>query len=470
MLEAFEKFGSIAAVAVFVVMALFNKRLINQRDVLCEKHHDLTDKIENVVSNDYPENKKTLLERFYIDIPGDSVTEFSELLDTTLLDEEITEPIDTILVKIDDLPVFGNYPITIEDFIFEQELADTLSSLENMDVLEKLYKRRYKEEWQLINAVNYINPFMGGEYAEFENYYGTRFMLGYKILWSEQLGEIEMSGTDLINLKDKILGVYVKLIDMVDDGRILLSHFMPIASPEILATNFLYNCFDRVRTQSQLLTAVEEQGVMSDTDNTVILNRRIERFKDYFMRNSSAYEVIYKTFATTNNADILKHYDLVYDLFDPAKKLVKNDVYYIMATHLINGWFEDGLTHLLVNSGYYVLEKLESLYSRFLLSEKYDINGDTTFLSPLLLEEWSANIKSFYDVDKIIYYIPMEKAIPDSNFVTPDLVSSESVAVEISQYYPILSYELKWFLLSLLDVQTGDYVFNRNFDLEEGGN
>ena len=433
----------------------------------------LWDSIENVVSKDYPENKMNHLDHYYVEIPQDSITAFNEDLAIKMEDMEISNPIDVILVKIDDISVFGNYPITIEDFIVEQELANKITALQDISVLEKLYKRRYKEEWQLINAVHYINPFMGGEYSEFEQYYGTRYMMGYKILWSEQLGEIETAGTDIINLKEKVLGIYVKIVDMADEGRILLSHFMPVASKDLIETNFIYKSFTAVNSLEQVTAAIEEQGSMEDMEKCVIINKRMEIFKNYLISSDSEYEAGINLFNTTRNDSILTNYDKVYGIFDDEKlKKIKGDIYYILAVHLINGWFEEGLNHLLVNEGYSVIDKLESIYSRYLITEKYQRYGseNNIFLSPLLLKEWGENIKNFYDVDKIIHYIALEKSVPDSDFVTPDIITGEAQATELSQYYPILSYELEYLLFSILDVTTGDYLFDRNFNLEEGGN
>ena len=69
----------------------------------------------------------------------------------------------------------------------------------------------------------------------------------------------------------------------------------------------------------------------------------------------------------------------------------------------------------------------------------------------------------------MIYFIALERQVPDVEFPTAEALGTGARAAEISQYYPILSYELSRFLLSVLDVRTGDYVFNRNFDLIKGG-
>ena len=432
----------------------------------------LHDSIENVVSVDFPDKQMVLLDRYYLDIPDDSVNDFEAKIKEVLSDEGINGSINAVLVKNDDIQTMGNYPITIEDFILEQSLTDRIGGTESVNILEKLSKRNYKKEWQLANAVFNINPFMGGEYSEFENYYNTQYMLSYKTLWSEQTGEIKNVISDKVSLEDKILGVYLKLIDMSDHGRIMASHFIPFASETDLNSNFLYKSFTRVNSLDHVVQAIDEQGIINDSEKSVIINERMEIFKHHLLSSNSAYEAMYNLFTTRKNEDILDKYDKIYNLFEfkEANK-TKGDVYYIMAVHILNSWFEEGLNHLLVNNGYYIVDKLESIYSRYLISEKYNNESasNNVFLSPLLLEEWGSNIKDFYDVDKILYYISLEKAVDDGDFVTPDLVAGESTAPEISQYYPILSYELEKMLFTILDVQTGDYLYNRNFDLEKGG-
>lgn len=436
-----------------------------------EKGQILHDSIENVVSLDFPDDKMELLNRYFLDIPTDSITEFETKLSEVLSDEGINGGLDAVMMKNDDIQTLGNYPITIEDFILEQSLTNRLGSSESINILEKLSKRQYKKNWQLSNAIFNINPFMGGEYSEFEGYYNTQYMLSYKTLFAEQTGEIKDITMDKVSLNKKILGVHLKLIDMNDHGRIVLSHFLPFASQGDLDANFLYKSFTRVNQLENIVAAIDEQSVISDSEKTVVINERMEIFKHHLLNNYSEYEVMFNLFQNPNNSTILTQYDKLYKLldFDTANQ-TKGDIYYIMATHIMNSWFEEGLNDLLVNNGYYVVDKLESFYSRYLITEKYKTGSTSTniFLSPLLLEDWGSNIKDVYDIDKIIYYIPMEKAVRDGDFVTPETVASSTTSGEISQYYPILSYELERMLFSILDIQTGDYLFNRNFDLEGG--
>jgi hypothetical protein len=438
-----------------------------------EKGLVLNDTIDNVVSLNYPDDKMKSLPRYYLEIPSDSLTAFESKLSEVLSDEGISGSLDAVMMKNDDIQTLGNYPVTIEDFILEQTLTNSLGSSESINILEKLAKRHYKKNWQLSNAIFNLNPFMGGEYSEFEGYYNTQYMLSYKTLFAEQTGEIKEINMDKLNLNKKILGVHLKLIDMRDHGRIVLSHFLPLAAQADLDENFLYKSFTRVNQLQEIVSAIEEQSVISDSEKAVVINERMEIFKHHLLNSNSAYETMYGLFKNPKNASILTEYDKLYKLLDFDKSNQTNgDIYYIMATHIMNSWFEEGLNDLLVNNGYYVVDKLESFYSRYLITEKYSKGGNAStniFLSPLLLEEWGSDIKDVYDIDKILYYIPMEKAIKDGDFITPETVASQTTSGEISQYYPILSYELNKMLFSILDIQTGDYLFNKNFDLE-GGN
>lgn len=432
----------------------------------------LYDKIVNVVSRNYPDSRRVFLSRMHLDIPSGSVGNFGSELESVIGNEGIGPEIDAVLVKTDDIPFLGTYPITIEDFLIEQELSHKLGALDNFNVREKLYKRRYKKPFQFVNAVNHINPLRGGEYSEFENYYGTRYMLAYKVFWKEQTGEFEDWTDELVDLDEKILGVYVKLIDMSDKGRILMTHVIPIAPEQQLETNFLYRCFSRVNDLPFLLDEIEMSAAIGGDDRAVVINKRMEIFKNYLINNFPAYKSMYDTLGIKNESQILNHYDKIYMLFDEEKREdVKGDLYYIMAAHIMNGWFEEGITSYLVENGYMVHDKLESIYSRYLISYKFDGDweGRDIFLSPIYLSEWGAKIKNFYNLDKVIYFIALEKAMPEADFITPENVTSETAARELAQFYPILSYGLEWFLFSVLDVNNGDYALNRNYNLEKGG-
>ena len=45
MFELIKTFGPIVTVGMFVVMILYNKRLVEQRDILCDKHHKTTNEL-----------------------------------------------------------------------------------------------------------------------------------------------------------------------------------------------------------------------------------------------------------------------------------------------------------------------------------------------------------------------------------------------------------------------------------------
>lgn len=453
----------------------------------------LYDRVENVVSSNFPDNKRVYLPKLYLEIPKDSISGFNDRLEEVLLEEGIVlesdlgaaeeegddapsagslSGIDAILVKGDDIPELGTYPITKEDFVIEKELLDKLGQLPGLNLLEKLYPRRYKTSFQFINAVNHINPFRGGEYAEFEQYYGAKYMLEYKVLWAEQTGKIENVTTENIPLDGKVLGVYLKLIDMTEKGRILLTHFLPIGSAQDLQENFLYKCFTRVNDLPFLQEAIEEVYALGEEDNAAIINKRMEIYKNYLISNFPAYRGMIGMLESAHNGEVLTHYDKIYKLFDEEERSkVKGDIYYVMAGHIVNAWIEEGLTDFLVRQGYRIYDKLESIYSRYLLTYRWGGGevDDDIFLSPIKLADWGADIKNFYDLDKIIYFIGMEKAVPDTAFITPDSVTSEATAIELSQFYPILSPQIERLLFSVLDVNNGDYSLNKNFSIEKGG-
>ena len=439
----------------------------------------LYDSIDNVYSSGFPDSKKTLLRKFFLEIPGDAVEAFGGEVQNVIDDEGLDADggLDVVLVKTDDIPSLGSYPITQEDFYVEMEMNRKLGGLENLNVLEKLYKRQYKADFQLINAVNHINPFRGGEYSEFENYYGTPYMLAYKVLFDQQTGKYDDTKDVEIDLKEKILGIYVKLIDMSDKGRILLTHFIPLTTQQKLDGNFLYTCFTKMNNLDQIGTAIDENFALSpEEDHAVLINKRMEIFRNYLIREFPAYKSMFGTVNSNVSADILKEYDLIYKLFNIEERdKVKGDIYYIMAAHLMNGWFEEGITDYLVRNGYMIHEKLESLYSRYLITYNWGGSNvdDDIFLSPIKLKQWDADdendINNFYGLQKVIYFIPMEKKVAGSDYITPDKVTSEATAIELSQFYPNLSHQLEWLLFSVLDVQKGDYSLNRNFNIAEGG-
>lgn len=434
----------------------------------------LYDQIINVVSSNFPDSRRVFLNRLYLDLPQASVDSFRDKLDGVISYEglDVDGGLNAVLVKTDDIPFLGTYPITIEDFLIEKELAQKLGGLDNFNVCEKLYKRRYKKPFQFVNAINHINPLRGGEYSEFENYYGTKYMLAYKVFWKEQTGKFEDWTEELVDLEEKIQGIYIKLIDMSDKGRILMTQVLPIAPGQQLEGNFLYKCFNRVNELPFLLDEIEMSAAIAPDERAVIINKRMEIFKNYLIREFPAYKSMYDNLRTNSETQILNQYDKIYKLFDEEEREdVKGEIYYIMAAHIMNGWFEEGITSYLVNNGYMVHDKLESIYSRYLIQYLDDGNweGRDIFLSPIYLKEWGANIKNFYDLDKVIYFIALEKAVPETDFITPGNVTSETAAAELSQFYPILSYSLEWFLFSVLDVNSGDYALNRNYNLETGG-
>ena len=434
----------------------------------------LYDEVVNLTSSDFPPEKEEYLHRFELIIPEAETEKFIAALEEKMSDAGISS-MDAVLVKSDDIGLFGNYPMTVEDLVVEQVLANELSSSESLNILEKLFKRQYKTSYQLTNAVTGVNPFMGGDYSEFEKYYNTRYMLSYRVLWDEQTGKINEVNVNrgIVSLKEKALGIFIKVIDMSDDGNIILTHLLPVSDLSRLETNFLYRVFNQLSSQEQILASLESSLDFGAEDRSVVINKRMEIFKNYLINRSPSYEAIFGNFGSQKDSTILAEYDKVYKLFDEEKWTeTKGDIYYIAASFLINSWAEEGLTHLMVSNGYQVQDKLESVYSRYLLSQKYDkpMIGSNPYLSPLLLQDWGQNIKQFYNIDKIVYFIGLEKNFENSGLISPDKLTGKSAAIEISQYYPILSDKFKNFMLSVLDVQNGNYVLNDNIDLSSGGN
>lgn len=433
----------------------------------------LYNEVVNMTSSSFPPEKEEYLYRYELELPESETEKFIAALEDKMSDEGISS-MDAILVKSDDISLFGNYPMTIEDLVVEQVLANELGAADSLDIIEKLFKRQYKNGTQLTNAVTGINPYMGGEYSEFEKYYGTRYMLNYRILWDEQTGEINDVNVNrgIASLREKVLGIFIKVVDMSDDGNIIMTHMLPIDQSR-LETTFLYRVYEQMSDEEQILASLESAVDFGAEDRTVVINKRMEIFKNYLIGSRPAYEAIFGNFGSNQNTTILTEYDKVYKLFDPVDwTKTKGDIYYIAASFLINSWAEEGLTHLMVSNGYQVQDKLESVYSRYLLGQKYDkpMVGSNPYLSPLLLQDWGQNIKHFYNVDKIIYFIGLEENFKNSGLISPDKLTGEAAAIELSQYYPVLSDKFKNFMLSVLDVQNGNYVLNDNIDLSAGGN
>lgn len=437
-------------------------------------------------SRDFPAFRMNELYTPNLTIPENLLQEKIEKIKTICTDEGIPAPIDVVLLKIDDIPLIGSFPITVEDYAVEFALASQLSKFEDINILEKLYYRLYKKAWQFMNAIYYINPLLGGEYDEFEKYYGARFALGYRVLWKNQVG-INFTGADgEAGLMDKIIGIYVKLIDMLDNGRILYCDFIPIAPAESQENNFIYKSYKEVTDSLvSVIETIDGSGMVLKDEKLVVINKRMELLKNHLENSGTAIDSAYKVIEGADNITRLLIYENIYDLLDmnkmwengEVKKEVSDRTYdrisYILAANIVHSWYEEGLIHALVNKDFSVLEKMESIYSRYQIKnrfENYNIK-DNIFLSPLLLTEWGEYIKWIYDVDKVLYYSPLEKHKHEGIYLLPP---RESAAVkrkekqdqeDIAIYLPFLKYDLEWFLFSVLDINTGQYVYNKNFEL-----
>jgi hypothetical protein len=140
----------------------------------------------------------------------------------------------------------------------------------------------------------------------------------------------------------------------------------------------------------------------------------------------------------------------------PLKPAQERDYY--ISINLMQSWFEDGLVTALLDADANLYEKLESLYSRALV--RLDDEPSTALLSPLLLSSWSATVKKYYNLDRIVYFSLMDTKAPASRHVkVPDDCA-------LARYFPFVSFEPDSLQVSVVNVTSGDYEFKRDFPLE----
>jgi hypothetical protein len=134
----------------------------------------------------------------------------------------------------------------------------------------------------------------------------------------------------------------------------------------------------------------------------------------------------------------------------------------LIAVNLMQSWFEDGLCTALVAGGVAPNEKLESLYSRYLIKKSLekDTSEELLYLSPLLLSEWGATWKGYYNIDKIIYFSLLETGKPTSQFITTP------VATPLARFFPMVTYDPDSLQISVVNVTTGDYEFKQDIALK----
>ena len=140
-----------------------------------------------------------------------------------------------------------------------------------------------------------------------------------------------------------------------------------------------------------------------------------------------------------------------------------------MAVNLMQAWFEDGLCTALVTGDAAPNEKMESLYSRFLLQKSArmaaipaDAPDEMLYLSPLLLSKWGSvsPLKSYYGIDKIIYFSLLETGTPASAYIKPPFSSP------IARFFPLVASDPDSLQVSVVNVVSGDYEFKQDFALK----
>jgi len=416
-----------------------------------------------VFSEQFPDEKKIFLTPLTLDFEESLISEKSEKYAEQLEAQELSPGLDVVLLKIDDIPLFGRYPITQEDFIIEQSISRFIGETEAFSVIDKLVERKYKEYFQYDTAVFYTNPYLGGDYSEFENYYGTQYMLAYRIMWKDQWGVnfFDENGT---GLEDHIIGIYLKLIDM-NTSEIVLTDFIPTSSSEELNESFLYNCFQAANLDDAILTQLSSRTLINNNENVVLINKRMEVLSNYLITDRFNKPSLTKELDILTNSELSQLYHDVYKQFiiPESKSVVKaeNEQNYILAVQIVNSWFEEGLTTSLVNAGFSFIEKIESQYSRYTLTEtdSESFARNTVILSPIQVDAWSNLIKGIYNIDKIIYYSPLESISDETFHIDPPLAKG------VNTYIPKISDTLEWFLFTILDTKTGSFVFDSKLDI-----
>lgn len=443
---------------------------------------------KTMTSQRFPKEKVPFLGAVRLTLPPQVATTQRDAFAKTLKDQGVSFPMNAVLLKIDDIPIFGTYPVTREDFAVENALRDMFSSIPGLTIMEKMYTRMYKKPWQMAHAVHYTNPLLSGDYTEFQDYYGARYMIGYRVLWSKIQGVQLLQGDKDLELSDKILGIYVKIIDMADHGKIVLSDFLPIGSNSDMDQSVLYRCYNRTKSLSNVAGALLDSGVVSDTTYTTLINRRMEIANNYIGEKTASENFIVNRIPQgEDQGAVMTSY---YNAYEVLRKFGKTDeqtssttkkqtssssgksaekpltqpeeLNLLIAVNLMQSWFEDGLCTALVAGGVAPNEKLESLYSRYLIKKSLekDTSEELLYLSPLLLTEWGATWKGYYNIDKIIYFSLLETGKPASQFITTP------VSTPLARFFPLVTFDPDSLQISVVNVTTGDYEFKQDIALK----
>jgi hypothetical protein len=443
---------------------------------------------KTLTSKTFPKDKAPFLGALRLTLPERVSTGWKDTLAKTLKESGAAFPMNAVLLKIDDIPVFGTYPVTREDFTVENALQGFFSSIRSVNIIEKLPKRLYKKPWQMAQAVHYMNPLLGGDYGEFQNYYGARYMIGYRILWKKIQGVQLLKGENsYLELSDKIVGIYVKIIDMADNGRILLSDFIPfVATSDELNQSILYRCYSKTQALSTVVGALHDSGALSKETHTVLINRRMEIANNYIGEGSQSEDFIRSRLPQRDQGSVLMSY---YDVYEVLRTFGKEDdqkqapetpqagasreaeqpydqeqeLHLTMAINLMQSWFEDGLCTAMSTGGVAPNEKLDSLYSRYFIRRTVspkDTSEELLYLSPLLLKNWGLALQSYYKIDKIIYFSLLETESPATQHIKTPIDSP------LARFFPFVTYDPDSLLLSVVNVTSGDYEYKGDFSLK----
>ncbi len=374
------------------------------------------------------------------------------------------------LIKNDDFSVFGGFPVTKEDFVVEDWLQGFFASIPDVVTVEKLNKKEYKQPWQLTNSVSNINPVQIGQASDFPGFYGARFLVSYRILWKTLEGT-RKSGDGGFELADQILGIYLKIIDLGANNTIVYADFLPLGTFEAMESNVLYRCFSYARKFETPAKTLAEKALLQPGSSLMLINRRMEIANNYVAKNDTVADLLRSRSDSSDTASIWKQYrdtDKVLSAYGTA--LVEDTSYgefdqlnILFALNLMSSWFEEGLTGALLARGISVAEKIDELYSRsqiFRLQQASPSDMELRYLSPILLQQWGPSIKSFYNVDKFLYFSFNDNMTPLGKH------SKVPAAYALSRFYPLLSDSPDSLQLGLVDVDSGNYLFKQDFNIK----
>lgn len=449
-----------------------------------------------MMSKDFPVEMEPFLHGPELVLKEDLTADDSSALAAALKDQGLKGSANAVLVKLDDISVFGSYPVTREDEAVERALEGYFGKIPGLSVVDKLYKRHYKAPWQYDNTVFNVNPFRGGDYAEFQNYYGARYMIGYRILWKDIQGTRLLDTVARAEITSRVLGIHYRVIDMGARGRIVASRFMKLAGSNDLDKSVLYRCYVQTADFEDLAAALKDAGVSGPGVNSALVNRRMEIAGLYRLGAAGASPAAPSLPSVNAVLDqkalmmaMFDAYDRV-DRFDdppepaPAKSkgtadgssssgssgsgsgsddklptLKPEDERTVFAgISLMQSWFEDGLATALVSGDFNVYEKFEPFYSRTARADEERL--EDKFLSPLVLGAWNQTLGKYYGIDRVIYYSLMDTRAPQVNhYKLPE-------GSPLARYFPLASVAPDSLQVSVVNLASGDYEFRRDFSFK----